>query len=141
MKQTVQPNASHGKKTAEPARSRPEKRQALVSGDHLDQLAGMMNGSPRVQALAQMKEDIQRSARVQSLQRQSAAQLSESVRSPIASGETAQLQIGIAGTLAHGDRVARQDNAMEEHGSSAAESPASSCGCSSKQETGAGANR
>jgi hypothetical protein len=72
---------------------------------------------------------------VQSLQLLSAAQLSESVHSPIAPAETAQLKIGITGTLAHGDRVAGQDNAMEDHGSSAAESPSSSpCGCSSKQE-------
>jgi hypothetical protein len=141
MKQTVQPEASHAKKTAEPTSSRPAQRQAFASGGHLAQLAGMMNGSPRVQALAQMKEDIQGSARVQSLQQLSTAQLSESVRSSLAAGETAQFKIGIAGTLAHGDRVAGQDNAMEEHGSSAAESPWSSpCGCSSKQET-AGANR
>lgn len=87
-----------------------------------------------MQDLMQMKEDIQGSARVQSLQQLSATQLSESVRSPLAPGETAQLKIGIAGTLAHGDRVAGQNNAMEDHGSSAAESPSSSpCGCSSKQ--------
>jgi hypothetical protein len=101
-----------------------------LSGN-LAQLAAMMNSSPRMEALAQMKEDIQRRAHVQNLQQLSTAQLSESPRSPLAPGETAQLKIGIAGTLAHGDR-AGQDSAMEDHGASAAESPSSACGCNSK---------
>lgn len=133
MKQTVQPDASQTQKTADPARSRPSQQYAAASGCNLAQLAAMVNSSARVQALTQMKEDIQRSARVQSLQQLSPAQLSERARSPIAPGEAAQLKIGIAGTLAHSDRVAGQDNPMEDHGSSTAESP-SACGCSAKQE-------
>lgn len=111
MKQAVQSDVSEAQKTAEPTRSRPAQPHAVAPAGRLAQLADMMNGSPCVQALAQMKEDIQRAA---------------------------QLKIGIAGTLAHGDRGAGQDDAMEDHGSSAAESP-SPCGCSSKQGAGSGA--
>lgn len=104
MKQAVQSDASQVQKTSEPTRSRPAQNQFAAPGGHLAQLAAVINGSPRMQALARMKEDIQR---------------------------TAQLKIGIAGTLAQGDREAGLDDAMENHESSAAESP-SACGCSSK---------
>jgi hypothetical protein len=67
MKQAAKPDASQAPKAAaEPARPRPSQQAAAPDGP-LSQLAVMMNGSPRGQALAQPKDAIQQSPRVQSL--------------------------------------------------------------------------
>lgn len=155
MKQSVQRDAGQVSKIAEPTRSRPVQQKTSASGGHLAQLSAMINSSPRVQALAQMKEDLQGNAHVGSLQ-QLAAQiqprapaqlqqdgndgntLEQQSRLNTAEGIAAQLKIGVAGILAHSDRIAGIDDATEDHGSSATESQ-SSCGCGSTKEMGVGA--
>jgi len=67
MKQVIQPGADVAQKAAEPARSRHAEQQTNAPDGHLVQLAAMMNGSSRAQALTQPKEDIQHSPRVQNL--------------------------------------------------------------------------
>jgi hypothetical protein len=156
MKQSVQGEVSQVSKVAGPTRSRPAQYHTGAHASYLTQLSAMINSSPRVQALAQMKEDIQEGARVQSLQ-QLAEQIQPGAPAQLrqensnggnslenqsslntAEGFAAQLKIGIAGTLAHSDRLAGIDDAIEDHDPSATESQ-SSCGCGSTEGTGAGA--
>ena len=68
MKQSVQGEVSQVSKVAGPTRSRPAQYHTVAHANDRTQLSAMINSSPRVQALAQMKEDIQGSARVQNLQ-------------------------------------------------------------------------
>src|SRR5689334_2819467 len=95
MKQTVQPDVSKVSKNDEDECSRPAQQKTCASGGHLAQLAAMVNGSPRVQASAQMKEDIQGSARVQSLQ-----QLAEQIQ-PGAPAQLRQENSSGGNTLEH----------------------------------------
>ncbi|MBZ5522844.1 MAG: hypothetical protein LAP21_11455 [Acidobacteriia bacterium] len=68
MKQNVQPDTSQAQKTAAgPVRSQPASRHAPAPGGGLAQLAAMMNGSPRMQSLAQLKEAPRRGGRVRKL--------------------------------------------------------------------------
>lgn len=67
MKQTAQPDAIRAQKTAGPARSRPVEPQTAASGGDLTQLAAMMNSSPQMQTMAQLKNSIQQSSSLQNL--------------------------------------------------------------------------
>lgn len=79
MKQTVQPDASHAKKTAEPTRSRPERQRTVAPTGHLGQLAEMLNGSSQVQAQAKLRDDVQHGARMQ---------IAESMMAPLGESNT-----------------------------------------------------
>jgi hypothetical protein len=67
MKQTVQSDAAQAQKAAEPARSGPAQQRAPAPGGRLGQMAAIMNGSPRVQQLAQLRDGSQQGPSVQNL--------------------------------------------------------------------------
>lgn len=68
MKQNVQSETSGARQTAaEPVRSQPSPLQASASGGGLAQLAAMINGSPRMQSLTQLREAPLHGPRVRNL--------------------------------------------------------------------------
>jgi hypothetical protein len=113
MKQPVQADAGLVKKASAPTRSRPTRQAAAPSG-RLTQLAAMMNGSTRVQALTQLQDDIQRSRCTQ------------------IAPNAAQLKIEIPGALAHSDRISDGLGVVESSDSSSKSSEQSGCGCERK---------
>ena len=77
MKQSAKPDAGHDNKVAEPTRSRPAQPHDVACGGHLAQLAGMMNGNPRVEALAQLRDGIRHSPRMMSTSLKAETMLAE----------------------------------------------------------------
>ena len=69
MKAAVQPDSKVAQATSSnlPARTRISREEALAPDGRLAQLAAMMNGSPGPKALAQLKEDIQRTPQSDSI--------------------------------------------------------------------------
>jgi len=115
MKQAVQSDAKRTQKASTAtARGRPARPQA-ASG-HLTQLAAMMNGSSRVQGLAQAQDHIQRSRIAQT-----------------GLDGTAQRKIEVPGTLAHSDRISDGLKVAEGKDGSGQSSDQSSCGCTKRE--------
>jgi hypothetical protein len=120
-----------------------EQARTFVSGGHLTQLsAAMVNGSPRVESLAQLRDDIRQSAPVQDLmglasevnQDSPAQHLREAGDAESGFNGLAQLQLDVEGTLAHSDRSGRSGNSMtEDTGGQSVEQ--SSCGCSANTKS------
>ena len=69
MKESKTPTARSSPNQSEetPKRSQPAASVMARSSSHIAKLAGMLNGSPRVQALAQLRDDIHQSSQVQNL--------------------------------------------------------------------------
>ena len=118
-----------------------EQAQTFASAGHLAQLsAAIVNGSPRVESLAQLRDDIRQSAPVQDLmglasevnQGSPVQHLREAGNDERGSNGLAQLRLEVEGTLAHSDR---SGNSMtEDTGGQSAEQ--SSCGCSANTRSG-----
>ncbi|MBZ5524447.1 MAG: hypothetical protein LAP21_19590 [Acidobacteriia bacterium] len=83
MKRTAQGEGEHSKITTQPARS-PQPRRTVAPAVRPTQLAAMMNGSPRMHALAQMKSDSRQSPHVQNLMRL-AAEINQGVPTQLCS--------------------------------------------------------
>src|SRR6266567_851822 len=67
MKQTIQSNADVAQQAAAESARSPSPQRSIAPSGRLAQLAVTINGSPRGQALAQPKDAIQHSPRVQNL--------------------------------------------------------------------------
>lgn len=120
-----------------PKRSQPTASVMAPSSGHIAQLAGMLNGSSRVQALAQLRDDIHQNSQLQNVmglaskvnhdqppaQRQTEAGEAES-------GLNSLIQAQFESTLAHSNRSG--DSMAEDTGRQPAEQ--SSCGCSAQRE-------
>ncbi|MBZ5522843.1 MAG: hypothetical protein LAP21_11450 [Acidobacteriia bacterium] len=97
MKQSAKPDAGHDHKVVEPTRSRPAQPHDLASAGHLAQLAGMMNGSPRMQSLAQLKAASDHGPRMQGLMEVAAGINPSAPATVSAAAESGRREAGLMG--------------------------------------------
>lgn len=113
MKQTANPDASHGEKDPGASRSRHAHQRPVFAAGPLTQLTEMMNSSSRVTGLADLAAGINQVPSAQATQR----------------GGAVQFMIETPGTLAHSVRAATAESVEHQSESARQSSEQSSCGC------------
>jgi len=131
MKRAIQPDTASARSSAtQGVRSRAAQPQAGPAASRPAQLAAVINDSTQVTALAQLRDVLGQSSRVQNMMGL-AAEINES-RSSRGLSAPAQLKIGIPSTLAHSDRISDGLSVAEAKDTSQS-SGESSCGCDRKK--------
>jgi hypothetical protein len=131
MKRAIQPDTTNARSPAAPAvRSRAAQPQAGPAATRPTQLVAVINDSTQVTALAQLRDDLRQSSRVQNMIGL-AAEINQG-SSSMGLSAPAQLKVGIPSTLAHSDRISEGLSVAEAKESSKT-SEESSCGCGRKK--------
>jgi hypothetical protein len=133
MKRAIQPDTAGARSSAALAvRSRAAQAQAGPAASRPAEPAAI-NNSTQVTALAQLRDDLRQSSRVQNITGL-AAKINQG-SSSMGLSTPAQLKIGIPGNLAHSDRIS--DGLMVAEGKDTSQSSGeSSCGCDRKKGEG-----